>query len=248
MTTHYSDTDLTAYLDRALNTQERTRLEAALQADASLRARVNALDMPMDALREGFGHLAQRAPAAPTRPNLPARAPSGLLRRSTPLLAASLVGAVIAGVWMSQSPLNAPPSQTAAIDDWRMAVAQYQALYVTETLSGAGAPAGTLDALSGTLGRDLQGADTAPGLTFARAQMLGFQGRPLVQIAYLSDQNAPFALCVTPVSEADADLTVQQLAGLAAAHWVDGGYGFVLIGGDDLQAVTSIAQDLRHRL
>ncbi|MEM1049078.1 MAG: hypothetical protein AAGL24_23195 [Pseudomonadota bacterium] len=237
-----SNEDLTAYLDGELAEDHRRRIEEAVAADADLSARLEALDVPIDAANPVFDALLDTAPECPSVHPAPRSVP-----RISRMLAAVLVVLGV-GIGVLASPLLNRDTQT----DWKMAVANYQLLYVPETLAG-GPPdperaAAHLARLSDDLGRDLSGAFSVAELDFRRAQMLGLEAEPLIQIAYLSEDNVPFAICITPVDDPSYAPTAEKLAGLAAAHWVDDGFGFLVIGGDDLGLVRRVAANLKGRL
>ena len=98
------------------------------------------------------------------------------------------------------------------------------------------------------LGRDLTAAAEVENLKFRRAQMLGLDGAPLVQIAYLADGNVPVAICITKVDQDAYAPQTETLLGLASAHWVEDGYGYLVIGGEDMSLVEGVATELRGRI
>ena len=242
MTEVLSDEVLTAYLDGALPEAERRQVEAALADDALAQNRLKALELPQAEIKAAFDDLLA---AAPDAPNLPPVEQTRRHRAAWGLAAALVLGAMLGASW----PLFSRPAPSS---DWKMDVAQYQALYVPQTLAQPAAShqanSTKLADLSQALGHDLAQALTAKGLDFRRAQMLGRNGQPLVQIAYVAPDGTPIALCVTPVDEADYDLRSESLVGLAASHWAQGGFGFVVIGGTDQGFVTKIARDLQGRI
>lgn len=243
MSDDISDGMLTAYLDGELDAANAARIEAALATDATLAARLAALDVPMDALRQGFDAVLAQAPALPAV-TAPRQAANSNIRQ----WAAAAMLAVGIGLGALWSPLGAPDP----LADWKMAVANYQVLYVAETLDiGDPMPEETIERLaelSDALGRDLSAASAVDGLELRRAQMLGLGDEPLIQIAYLGDGNVPFAICVTRVGGTDYAPRNETLAGLASAHWVRDGFGYLVIGGDDLGLVEKIAGQLHGRI
>ncbi len=79
-------------------------------------------------------------------------------------------------------------------EGWRDVVANYQSLYVTETLAQVDQQRADLKRLSGALGIDLTALPEVEGLSFKRAQQLGFNGRPLAQLTFLTAEGGPVAL------------------------------------------------------
>ena len=64
----------------------------------------------------------------------------------------------------------------------------------------------------------------------------------------IATDDLPFALCVTDVDGPDSPPEAVMLSGLAGAFWVRDGKGFLIIGGDDLATVETLADDLQARL
>ncbi|MEO0991698.1 MAG: zf-HC2 domain-containing protein [Pseudomonadota bacterium] len=240
--TTVSDEMLTAYLDGELSDLEQSKIEMALDGDPALRARLDALEIPDDLLKSAFDNALSAAPAVPEfeiqRNTRGMKAPLGIA-------AALALGLVVGGFLATDS-----GDETGS--DWKLAVANYQALYVHETLAAtdldADAAEQTLERLSAQVGRDLSELGIVDGLDFRRAQLLGFEDAPLVQAAYLSDDQLPFAICVMPVETSDYRPRSEHLSGLAAAHWVEDGFGFLVIGGNSLSVVSDIAEDVSERL
>ena len=236
-----SDEILTAYLDGELDVDSRNEVDAMLATDLNLAARLTALQIPKSQIKDALDGLLSSAPDHPVQVK-PERhfAPVAALGA----VALLLVGIALGALW---SPRQDEPRP----QDWITAVANYQVLYVAETLASAPNPeqeqaALRLSELSDAVGYDLSTALNATDLEFRRAQMLGLDGQPLVQIVYMGDGNIPIALCVTSVEDPVRPIRTEFVSGLAAAHWVDDGFGFLVIGGEDLDQVDSIAQGLRN--
>lgn len=239
----FSDEELTAYLDGEVDPDLGAQIEAALSEDSQLSARLEALEVPMDALRAAFSLPELAAPQAPEL-----RQP----RRSLPwAMAASVVLALGVGA-LGGYGLRPQAPVVAEKPGWIAAVAAYQALYSTETLDGPGQGAArtqvVLAGFKADVGVDLAAATETDGLTFKRAQTLTFNGKPLMQMAYVDEQGRPFALCVLATAK-DARAMKDQLAhGLAASSWVQNGVGYLVIGGSDPAATRAHAEDLQARL
>jgi hypothetical protein len=77
---------------------------------------------------------------------------------------------------------------------------------------------------------------------YKRSQILGFEGRPLMQVAYLSRVGSPVVLCIMR-SDATAALGVKTdvMQGMAAATWRKGNYEYLLIGGHDKALIERAA-------
>ncbi len=239
MTVSLRDEDLTAYLDDELDALARRSIDAALQADPALRGRLDVLRIPHDALSSAFDRLTDSAPSMPELPAVRRRQPAHFMPMAA-LAASLLIGAFVGA--MATADRSAPR-------DWMAYVAAYQALYVTDTLSTVALAESenidSLNRLGQTLGRDLMPARIAAPLDFRRAQLLGYEGKPLIQLAYLSPKGQPVALCVIRAEEsANTAVETTRLEGMSAAHWREDGFAFLLIGGDDDAMIEQAAQRL----
>ena len=239
--TDISDELLTAYLDGELEAADRVRIETALASDVDLQTRLELLDVPLAPLRDAMEQIAHNAPALDVSAHV---APS----RGFPFAVAGgslAAGLVLGAILMTQ--LTPAPKQPGWIDY----VASYQALYSTATLAGINDGPETralqLQQVSAAVGRSLEEASRIPGLDFKRAQTLGFKGKPLVQMAYLTSDGVPLALCVIAKAQA-ADLKQMEREGLQAASWSDGSHAYLLIGGQDADLIKSTAQQIQQLL
>jgi len=242
----FSDEELTAYLDGEASDDLRGRIAAACVTDPQLTARLTRLTAGQRELVAAFDRLLQSAPAAPA---IPAPVATGARRRVFGGAAAGLV----AGVALAVSVSAWMPGRDAMLSDWRQVVAAYQFLYIPQTLAGvtqdADQSARQLQHLSQVIGRDLTTVpDAAPGLAFKRGQQLGYRGRPLVQLAFVTHGGEPVALCILPLAERDAAPKQAVLAGLDAVYWTEGGFGYLLIGREDPARLNAAAADFRARL
>ncbi|WP_220750732.1 hypothetical protein [Jannaschia sp. AI_61] len=225
---------MTRFLDGEASPEDIAAIVVAQDTDLDLRRRLDRLRV--------LGDMAAMAsaPVLASAPSVPADLVQGRSKRSPwPVrlgLAASLVLGVLIGAFggARQGP-----------DDWMAYVAAYQALYTEETLSSLPAAQTVTDAgLAQALGRDLPPVDVE-GLSFRRAQLLGYEGQPLVQMAFLTEGGAPVALCIIALPrQDDSPLRMTQLEGMQAAHWTDGGYGYLLIGGDEQAVIRTAALDV----
>lgn len=237
-----SDEELTAWLDGELSAQETGAIKRALAEDTDLAARLEALTLDKSTLRDAFGPLLDKAPAdlcaavAPVRLG-PARSPVALAVAASALLAVGLGAG-----WA----LFSPPV------GWQVEVAHYQALYVADTMAPVnGDPAriaAELAVAGARLGLELDAdaLDGFDGLTLRRAQVLGYEGQVLVQIAYTSPTGMPVAFCILQkTTPGDSGLKSEILSGLATTNWQSGRHGFLTIGGQDAERMRSFAAYLR---
>lgn len=152
----------------------------------------------------------------------------------------ALFGGFMGGTLMSGTTGNAPSGDTAAKAikavtaaprGWRQAVADYQVLFNEDSLTPyQGGDAG-LSTANATLGLPLNGiAKDLDNLNFRRVQVLGFNGKALVQLAYLAKDGQPVSFCVIASGKPDAARAFETRNGLGIVHWISGGFGFMLIG------------------
>ncbi|SCZ69480.1 Transmembrane transcriptional regulator (anti-sigma factor RsiW) [Epibacterium ulvae] len=236
-TQRFSDEDLTAYLDGEAGQDLANRIEAELETSQELRARLEALTLPIGDIRALWD---SKLADAPPMPPLPQAAP-----RQAPVLpfglglAAGIV-VMIAFQWNTTPP---PPKWS----EWQQSAAAYQALYMTETLAGFSPDTQEaqrqLDYIEERFELELASVTDAIGAEYRRSQVLGFEQRPLAQISLLTEDGVPLALCIIrrPV-EPDKALRVGAIEGLAAAEWSRGEYSFLLVGGEDKEVVEELAQ------
>lgn len=235
-----SDEELTAYLDGELARADNAKIEAALSESPDLRARLDALRIPMGALQEAFDAMLENTPDMPALKDSFAPYKKAYAQRVAGLAAALVIGLIVGAGALRQDP------EPKGITGWMQYVAAYQALYVTETLDVPGfvANKGTLDSLSERLGVNLDVADAAPDLEYRRAQILGFSGKDLVQIAYLAEGGVPVALCVIRTTkEGSSAPTSREFEGMQAASWHANGFEYLLIGGDNPALINKAAQE-----
>ena len=253
----FSDETLTAYLDQEADPELVRDIETALTTDSNLVARLAALRFPKDALADAFGQQLTAAPAMPSLPpkaettpitaNLPEPPRWGFLSGAVSGLAAGFLGAVFLG-W---SQFFAPEEQQPG---WLDVVANYQGLYVPETLNlrtkdqnanGSAEQDLDLAALSEAVGADLSVLKSVEGLAFKRAQQLGFRGKTLIQIAYTLPDGTPVAICILPSGNQQSGPRSQVLSGMAASDWTTGTHGVLIIGGDDQTIIDGLAEKVQ---
>jgi len=239
-----SDELLTAFLDGELAAEDHTRVEAAVADDPKLQARLSELDIPMAPLRDGFASMLTQAPDT----LLPPGAPTKDVRFPTVIAGCALAAGITVGAF-GLSLFSSPASP--ASPGWMDYVASYQALYSTQTLESVsqtpGQKADQLTIVSDAVGRPLAQAQTLPGMKFKRAQVLGFRGKPLVQLAYLTPDGVPMALCIIAKAESK-ELNLIELEDMQSAAWSDGTHAYLLIGGDDPELVKNAAEYLQTTL
>ncbi len=231
---------LTAYLDGELAVDDRAAAEARLAAEPDLRQRLERLASATTGLRPAYEALLTAAPsdrlqaifgqaaagATVTRPANGVR-----WGRYAAALAAAILIFVVGGVAGRLLPRGEPHAEL----NWRQVVAEYQSLTTAETLAAIPDAPDVLDpelkTLSSKLSVELTKERLAlPGATLKRADLFNFSGRPLVQLAYLTESDGPVALCIIPTPKPDAALQFETRNGFNVAFWNDDGRAYMVIG------------------
>lgn len=252
----FTDEQLTAYLDGEAADDLCAAIDVALETDETLGDRLVGLDIPMAELDAAFAGLLADAPAMPSldapgqMPDVPE--PANLNRGIGWLGGMGVFGTgIAAGVAMmlfvgTGTFTGTGTTPEPAAPGWKAVVASYQSLYTQQTVAGwtpTQEQAQTqLANVSQLVGADLTGLPAIEGLTFKRAQILGFNGKPLVQIAFARADGTPVALCIIAANSKEAKaMQAETLGGMAAASWNLDGRAYLLIGGDAQAATQSEA-------
>ncbi|MEM9523324.1 MAG: hypothetical protein AAF982_04925 [Pseudomonadota bacterium] len=232
----YSDDTIRAYLRSELPDVLRGRIEADLETDPELERRIVALDDLAPVIAGTFRQLPTPAHMAGLNAAEPAEAGALPRKRVAGGFVVGLVAAFFAG-W------SLPDRR----DGWRMAVADYQALYTPATVAH-------LDRDHEAVAADLRRAAAAVGLTVLRApalegyrlrrvQILGHGGDALIQMVLVGDDGIPLALCL--MQGDDGRHGAARLAGLSSFGWGDGAYQFLLIGDIAQNRLNQLAAQLQ---
>lgn len=237
----FSDEDLTAHLDGEADAALSMAIIKACENDTDLVKRLDELTIDTEAIMAAFDELKDSAPAMSALPAATTPAP----RRWTGL--AATAAAVVLGIGIGVFARS--PQQ---LDGWMDYVAAYQALYVQDTVASLPQQDPANDAnlvrVASVLGRDLKLPEGPSSLDYRRAQLLGFQGQPLVQLAFVSPSGAPIALCIIKNDGADTELELVNLEGLSTAYWRKNGFNFMLIGGTDIELIKKEADRFQKLL
>jgi anti-sigma factor RsiW len=237
----FTDEDLTAYLDGEAEPGRRHMIEKALAKDKALQARLGRLSIPVIELKAAFDKLTLAAPEYPPalEPVVPQRRSFAELMR--PIAATALLffstGWFAAGIYDRDK-----------TNGWQQSAAAYHALYVNSTLADVNlSPAAAADELarvSKVLGKPvaLDALVSSKDLDYKRAQVLGFEGRPLIQLAFLSKSGVPVALCIIRNDKSGDSKTKSGLMrGMTTASWSKGAFDYFLVGGNDAAMIGEAA-------
>jgi anti-sigma factor RsiW len=252
----YSDAQLQDYLAGTLDIETAEALEEQIATDQTLESRLLALEHTQTgALRAVFDavpdpdrldHLERQIMATNVASPIPTPAPAPMPWKWASVAA---VGAFAVGAYLFSIPPEAPATR------WQDQVASYQALYVTDTLAAVSADANQiavqLAKSEQALGRDLplDVVGDLDGLQLLRAQILGYKDAPLIQMAYLTEDGIPVALCaIRPKAAVAKDFAFETLSGLPTVHWSDGSFNYMIVGDIDNERLMEMAQGVSTSL
>lgn len=239
--TSFTDEELTAYLDDEADPELRNKIENARESDIDLQAQLDRLKINTQQIESAFNNLLDHAPATVEIPEMPVQR-----RINTTLnkIAVAALVALIVGVGIGNK-----FSQDAKLDGWRGYVAAYHALYTEQTLVDIAqtniAASDQLRIAAATIGKDIS-IDTlqaSKSLSFKRSQVLGFKGKPLLQLSFVTESGEPVALCILKKPDLpDSQPKTVILEGMPATSWSKSGYDYILIGGSDTNLIKNAAQ------
>jgi anti-sigma factor RsiW len=261
-----NDETLTAFLDGELDDATAEQVAREVEANSDLKARLSALDLNVPLMRKEFGQLGETAPldalraAIKTNP-VPLAANANIKGWNRSAIAAACAACLALGVVISPITLGNIPGfkgaageiGTTAEKSWRQSVAEYQSLYSAETLTWNPQEPQlqdeTLAKLSERVRVPLDRAKLElDKASFQRGQLLDFDGKPLVQLAYLYEGDKPFALCLVANGAKDAAPASETRKGMPIVHWAKGGVSYMVIGKLEAGEIAAMAEALRARI
>ncbi len=246
----FSDEEFTSYLDGEASPELQQKIESVVATDPREAARLQSLAVETDVIKSAFDELLTTTPAPPTVLEQAAGEKSQTTSTFNYYYAAMAACALLLVGALFSRMIDNPQRLT-----WQDYAAKYHALYVKETLA-------IVSADDQRLSRSLARAEKAlklklakatltsmPNLNLKRSQILGFEGRPLIQLAFLTTAGAPVALCITPAGQSATNAPkVSTMEGMAAASWSKAGFEFLLIGGKDEKLIRNAAETFHTRL
>jgi anti-sigma factor RsiW len=258
------DALLVAFIDRELDENARRAVDARLAADADFRARLALLQEGGRPFAPAFQALLEQAPverlkaavAALDADERPLIRRSSIFRLGGLGIAAAIV-LFCAGIAIGRyAPARLAPSREQATasakgeqEDWRQAVAEYMALYTSDTFDTASAGQdGELAAVGAKVGLELKPERIAlTNLQFKGAQILSFDGAPLGELDYVDPATGPVLFCIIKNSEPDAAAIAEKRRDFAVVSWAQAGHGYMLIGRLPDNKMAELADSLRRR-
>jgi len=250
------DAELVSLIDNELDDDRRSALLARLAADEELRRRYDELREAGAPIAASLDALLEQAPLARLRAMLPTdrpiRQPSGRFGRIAlrEFAAGIVIGLLAAGAaaWVALS-----FGLLGEGEDWRTAVVEYTELYTNETFAplnpDVSLQAIELSALGAKIGVELTPDKISlPGLRFATAFILSYDGSPLGLIAYVDSKGAPVLFCIIANGGADAPARTQKRGEFSLTDWSRRGHGFLVLGRMPKEQIAEWAQTLEKRI
>ncbi|MEP0943903.1 MAG: hypothetical protein ABJH63_00570 [Rhizobiaceae bacterium] len=242
----FTDEQLVAYLDGEVEFTPAADITTALANDPELANRLAALNFDKDVMKSGFDALlSEQKP-----PELPKTVSGG---GRNWMMAGSIAASILTALFIGYGAgnfLNQPEAP-----GWKAYVASYQSLYSADTLrhvaTSPAAQTAELERATAAIGKsfDLAALQLNEDLTYKRAQVLSFKGKPLVQLAFLTKTGKPVALCILRSGKPDSDgMSQAVLEGMNSASWRKDGYAYLLIGGDDPTLISDLATNYRDAI
>ncbi len=248
-----NDEKLSAFLDGELPEDEARAIEAALDSDPSLQARLDALMVADGAAQRAFAAMAEEPVpldlAAAIR-NAPVAEAANLQEppRGMPgwLSAVAAVMLLIIGGAGGYFAGTMQPAQVAAAPGWLQDISEYHAVYAGQQRHLVEVPATEADHivawLSATVGADIRIADlTGNGLEFRGARLLVAAGKPVAQLMYTDAEGAVVALCIIRSDTPSDSVTTRTLNGFDMVSWGGDGANLVIVGDEGRADLSDIA-------
>jgi len=277
----YSDEDVLDYCDGTMNEDRSAEIQQEMQRDDNLAHRIEAMKASRLPYKEAFaqqpipelpkslqtdvGNWVHQVhgPSSAPRLDVPASVfgwfkGSGQHMRLAAGMAASLVICFALGYGVGNDGFVGKDSATqlhlSTQEQWVQRVAQYQSLYVENTVSGINngekAASSLLDSIKARTDMRTGVPDLSSlGYRFVRAQELGYQNEPLVQLVYFKPGHAPLAVCYMPATgEMPAEMKVETFDGLLAAGWIHNEQRFVIVGDESREVIEKLYEQTNKLL
>jgi len=269
----YSDEQLLNFLDGQMSESEVRQLIDEANGDASLQSRLDMIEasrLPYEdayrakppppvptQLRQDVSALSAAALAEPVQIGRTRRKYAGVA--GVALSIGAMMGYALAPLAI-QSASNEEADDASATtlmastedEAWVNRVADYQSLYVSETVADAPEGLEKAQKLMLKLQENSELETAIPDLSefgyqFARAQHLGFEGDVLVQLVYTRAGRKPLALCYMAIQSSDTTNShIGSREALGTANWRQGGQRYVIVADESAQTLSSMADLARQ--
>ena len=238
-TSHPEAHRILAYADGRLPIAEAADVEKLIAHDPDAAELLRLFKKSALPYAEAFDEMATDTTSKNKAPNKPINSSRRSAWRTAAVLVLGLFGGWFGSDFQYRISHQEPP-------DWIMQVANYQLLYVRNTLEDASISDHTAlqDKLIKALGSEFKIPNLANhNLKFMRGQILEINGAPLIQLAYLPTSGLPVALCITPKVQADNKSEKGIANGLSYVQWSDQELSYVIVGNMGDQSLYNAAME-----
>jgi anti-sigma factor RsiW len=260
-----SDELLVAFLDGELGEAEFAEVEAWLDRDPAVRARLSKLGETTALVREAFEEVLREPvptrlfevahPQAKILSFRPKRGMAAMTRRWVGMAAAASVACLMFGASLGYLAAGSDGTATKAATQtsWLDNIATYHNLLIS---SANGAENTIFDVPPTATETKATPADiTIPDLKpwslhFEGGRKIAVEGKPAYQFIYFTDnkQLGPISITVTNTVKPDSMPVLEQREGVNILHWYHGGHGYVIIGQADKGYLWGLANDVEWQL
>ncbi|MEH6457914.1 MAG: hypothetical protein V7749_16420 [Cocleimonas sp.] len=246
---------LLGYVDKQLSPEEITEVETLLDNDPKALVFVETLGASQLPFAESFEFLLEDQDSAVENTileNASSNRINSEPKRNSLQWSASIAASLMLGLVIGYGVFSSTTDSTQG-NNWVTEVANYQLLYVRDTVTTAPTLSDSQHiALQTKLSKALNSDLHIPNLqqqklTFKRGQILDIEGEPLIQLVYLPDDGLPIALCILRNGAVDSLPKSGESRGQTFIEWSKNGLSYVIIGKTDKKnleaaAMTAIAQ------
>jgi anti-sigma factor RsiW len=262
----YSDEDILRYVDGDMEEVAASKLRTEIEHDPILSQRVDAMlasKLPYsmayklkppppipDNVKQSINTWTEVARNAPKNQPKPPLAGWKVASLVAAISASFALGYLASNLSNSRETLEQKKvAESLSNEDakWVQRVADYQSLYVPETVGHIQNGESRAIKLLNQLASRNNLENTIPDLSsfgyqFVRAQQLGFNDQPLVQLVYLSPGKKPLALCFMPSKGNDQHtVLVERYENLSTANWRSTTQRYVIVADESIEHIQSIA-------
>lgn len=268
----FNDEQVLRYVDGNMDTDTAKRLKAAMNSDDDLCQRINAMHASMlpysaayknytpppipESIRHSINTWSRVARDAPRRDHISANRIWHIVAVTGAIGLSFLMGFATSKLAENTTHFNGaqPGANLTEVSDiaWVQRVADYQSLYVENTIGSIKVNRSKASELLATLSASAQLTSHIPDLTqfgysFVRAQELGYENKPLVQLVYQGAGKKPLALCFMPSEgQAQQSLRLARHEELGSASWRLTDQRFVLIAEEPTESLEAIAHHVQR--
>ena len=250
---------LSAYIDGELTEAEAREIEEMVASDPALQAELDALMAADAAAMTEFEKMLEepvplemaiaikRAPEAPAVADAPPRRLPvwSAAAASVALLVIGGVGGYLAGTQQGTA--------VATVPAWLGDIADYHAVYSTQTRHLVEVPAADSDHISTWLTNTVGATVTIPdladfGLTFQGGRLLVATGKPVAQLMYTDTDGVVIALCLIQTETPATSFQTTTTGGFEMVSWGGVDANFVVVGPEGYSELQEIAKNASERV